>query len=62
MSAQYSYSKYVRGDNRPEYAKYLGYLDARELYPDLKPTTFKGFVVDLLDGKVPRPYARGIST
>ncbi|KAJ8071882.1 hypothetical protein OCU04_002190 [Sclerotinia nivalis] len=58
MSAQYSYSKYVRGDNTPEYAKYLGYLDARELYPDLKPTTFKEFVVDLLDGKVPRPYAK----
>ena len=57
MSAQYSYSKYVRGDNTPEYAKYLGYLDARELYPDFKPTTFKEFVVELLDGKVPRPYA-----
>lgn len=56
-SAEYDYSKYVRMDNRPEYAKYLGYLDARELYPEFKPKTFRDFVVDLLDGKVQRPYS-----
>lgn len=55
--AQYDHSKYVRKDNTPEYAKYLGYLDARELYPDFKPKTFRAFVVDLLDGKVVRPYS-----
>lgn len=55
-AAQYAYSKYVRKDNTPEYAEYLGYLDARKLYPDLTPKTFGEFVVDLLDGKVLRPY------
>lgn len=56
-TVQYAYSKYVRKDNSPEYALYLGYLDAIELYPDFKPTTFHEFVVDLLDGKVVRPYS-----
>lgn len=61
MSLQYTYSKYVRNDNTPEYAKYLGYLDARELYPELKPKSFKQFVGDLVEGKVQRPYAKGMS-
>lgn len=55
--AEYTFSKYVRMDNRPEYAKYLGYLDARELYPEFTPKSFRDFVVDLLDGKVQRPWA-----
>jgi len=58
-SSQYNYSKYVRMDNRPEYARYLGYLDARELYPDFKLTSFREFVVDLLDGRLQGPI-RGI--
>ncbi|KAF7310128.1 Glycoside hydrolase [Mycena indigotica] len=53
---QYSHSKYVRGDNTPENAKYLGFLNARELYPDVKPIQFREFVQDLLDGKIERPY------
>jgi hypothetical protein len=53
---EYSYSKYVRGDNTPEFAKSLGYLDANELYPDFKPITFKDFVKELLNGKAHRPY------
>ncbi|CZR63605.1 related to Isoflavone reductase homolog P3 [Phialocephala subalpina] len=61
MSTQYAISKYVRRDNTPENAKSLGYLDARELYPDLKPKSFKEFVGDLVDGKVQRPYAKGMS-
>ncbi|KAN0112330.1 isoflavone reductase family protein [Hyaloscypha variabilis] len=55
-SAEYEYSKYVRMDNRAIFARYLGYLNARELYPDLKPKRFVDFVQDLLDGKVQRPY------
>jgi hypothetical protein len=55
-SAEYEYSKYVRTDNRAIFARYLGYLDARELYPDLKPKIFVDFVQDLLDRKVQRPY------
>lgn len=56
-SAEYEYSKYVRMDNRSEYARYLGYLNARELYPSLQPKKFGEFVKDLLDGKVRRPYS-----
>ncbi|KAF7373835.1 Glycoside hydrolase [Mycena sanguinolenta] len=56
--AEYEYSKYVRGDNTPEYAKYLGYLDARELYPEFQPMSFKAFVAELLEGKGEMPYKR----
>ncbi|KAJ7079438.1 hypothetical protein B0H15DRAFT_940776 [Mycena belliarum] len=52
----YLYSKYVRGDNTPAYAAYLGYLDAKELYPDFRPRSFKDFMGDLLDGKAAKPY------
>ncbi|KAK7053834.1 glycoside hydrolase [Favolaschia claudopus] len=54
--ADYKYSMYVRGDNTPEHGKYLGYLDARELYPDFKPRGFKEFVKELLDGKLEKMY------
>ncbi|KAJ6472497.1 isoflavone reductase family protein [Mycena sanguinolenta] len=56
--ADYTYSKYVRGDNTPSYAKYLGYLDARELYPEFQPRTFKAFVAELQEGKVEMPYSK----
>ncbi|KAJ6556549.1 hypothetical protein DFH09DRAFT_1164724 [Mycena vulgaris] len=52
----YKYSKYVRGDNTPAYAAYLGYLDARELYPDYQPRTFKAFVAEVLEGKAVMPH------
>ncbi|KAJ6605408.1 hypothetical protein DFH09DRAFT_967212 [Mycena vulgaris] len=52
----YNYSKYVRGDNTPAYAAYLGYLDARELYPDYQPRTFKAFVAEVLEGRAVMPY------
>jgi hypothetical protein len=35
VGLEYRYSMFVRGDNDLEYVKYFGYLDARELYPDL---------------------------
>lgn len=53
---QYKYSKYIRGDNSPEMAKYLGYLDAGELYPDFKPIKFREYLKELLDGKARKPY------
>ncbi|KAJ6605415.1 hypothetical protein DFH09DRAFT_1121358 [Mycena vulgaris] len=56
FSDDYKYSKYVRGDNTPAYAVYLGYLDARELYPDYQPRTFKQFVAEVLEGKAVLPY------
>ena len=36
---QYLYNNRVRGDTETSYAKYLGYLDAHDLYPDLKVKT-----------------------
>ena len=41
VSAEYEFSKYVRMDNRAVYARYLGYLDAREAYPDFQPRKFR---------------------
>jgi hypothetical protein len=55
--AEYNFSKYLRGDNTRENAKYLGYLDARELYPDFKPISFEQFLQEVLDGKAVRPYS-----
>ncbi|KAF7354699.1 Glycoside hydrolase [Mycena sanguinolenta] len=54
----YHYSKYVRGDNTPAYATYLGYLNARELYPAFKPRTFGDFAQELLDGRLEKPYGQ----
>lgn len=55
----YSYSKFVREDNCPVNAKYLGYLDTRELYPDFKPINFEQFVREVLQGEAKKPYANG---
>ncbi|KAL1979615.1 hypothetical protein VTN96DRAFT_5437 [Rasamsonia emersonii] len=49
-AAEYQLSRGIRGDNRPEYAKYLGYLDAKELYPDFKPILFEDYLKELLGG------------
>jgi uncharacterized protein YbjT (DUF2867 family) len=47
---EYKISYGIRGDNTPEYAKYLGYLDAKKLYPDLETKKFEEFVKGLVDG------------
>ncbi|KAF8861317.1 isoflavone reductase family protein [Acephala macrosclerotiorum] len=52
ISLEYEYSKFVRGDNSPEYAKYLGYLDARDLYPEFVLASFEEYVRELLEGRV----------
>ena len=54
--AEYNQSKYIREDNTLANAKYLGYLDTRELYPDFNPITFERFLEELLAGKMARPY------
>jgi hypothetical protein len=54
--AQYLHSKYVRQDNQPCYAKFLGYLDGRELYPDFSPISFREFFAEVLSGKGRKPY------
>ncbi|KFZ12987.1 hypothetical protein V501_03941 [Pseudogymnoascus sp. VKM F-4519 (FW-2642)] len=41
---QYYHSWGVRGDNTPEYARYLGYIIAKELYPDLKGNTLAAYI------------------
>ncbi|KAH7062566.1 hypothetical protein B0J12DRAFT_645805 [Macrophomina phaseolina] len=53
---QYENTMFVRGDNCLEYAKYLGYLDARELFPDLRPKSFREFLEEVLAGKGVKPY------
>lgn len=55
-SDEYSNSKHLRGDNTPEMATYLGYLNATELYPDFKPTKFEEYFKGLLEGKEEIPY------
>lgn len=59
---QYWYSMGVRGDNTPEYARYLGYLDGKELYPDFEPISFEIYCQELLDGKGTGPYQRLIQS
>ncbi|KAH8691396.1 isoflavone reductase family protein [Talaromyces proteolyticus] len=52
---EYFYSWGIRGDNRPEFAKYLGYLDCRELYPDqVSYRSFDEYVQEALEGKAKR--------
>jgi hypothetical protein len=48
--SQYRYSLNIREDNTPEHAKYLGYLDARELYPDFQPVKYTDYVNDVVKG------------
>ncbi|KAJ7982950.1 hypothetical protein DFH06DRAFT_1081071 [Mycena polygramma] len=56
LREDYEYSKYVRGDNTPAHAAYLGYLNAKALYPDFQPKGFAEFAREVLDGKMERPY------
>jgi len=51
IGSEYKLSWGVRGDNTPEYAKYLGYLTSKELYPDLQFRSFEDFLKELLAGK-----------
>lgn len=55
---EYKYSLGIRGDNTPEHAKYLGYLDFKELYPDAATSfNFTTFITDMLDGKIRAVYS-----
>ncbi|QBZ57683.1 hypothetical protein PoMZ_02618 [Pyricularia oryzae] len=54
---QYFYSMGVRGDSTPEVADYLGYLDSRRLYPDIKASTLREYYKTVLEGKEANPYA-----
>ncbi|KAJ4300955.1 hypothetical protein N0V90_003044 [Kalmusia sp. IMI 367209] len=54
--AEYNISKFIREDGTLANAKYLGYLDARELYPELNPISFEAFLDELVGGGAKRPY------
>lgn len=53
---EYYYSSFIDGDNSPEGVKRLGYIMAGDLHPDFKPTTFRHFFQETLDGKRRIPY------
>lgn len=46
----------VRGDNTPEIAEFLGYLDCKKLYPDFEAITFEACCREILEGKAATPY------
>lgn len=52
-TSEYAYSYAVRGDNTPEAAKYLGYLDSHELYPDVKTKSLREYFQKLVNNKPP---------
>ncbi|KAJ4264346.1 hypothetical protein NW762_005542 [Fusarium torreyae] len=54
--SEYGYSWGVRGDNNPQYAKYLGYLLGNELYPDIKGKPFEQYCKEVLEGKAVSAY------
>ena len=54
--AQYALSVGIRGENTPHFAKYLGYLDGKKLYPDIKFIAFDSYVQEVLSGKAKGVY------
>ncbi|KAK7426119.1 hypothetical protein QQZ08_007429 [Neonectria magnoliae] len=60
--AQYSNSMWLRGDNTPEAAAYLGYLSGKELYPDMETehVRFEEYIDEMLAGKGKAAYANRI--
>ncbi|KAF4425276.1 hypothetical protein F53441_14159 [Fusarium austroafricanum] len=46
----YKYNWGIRGDNTPDHAKYLGYLDAKELYPDVQCKSIREFSKEVIEG------------
>lgn len=57
--SQYRYSRHVRGDNAPDRATYLGYLDAKTLYPDLRCKSMRDFIHEVVDGTRDHSVYRG---
>ena len=50
FAAEYKLSWGVRGDNNPDYAKYLGYLTSKELYPDFERVDFRDYLQSVFEG------------
>lgn len=53
---EYWYSCGIRGDNTPENAKYLGYLLAKDLYPDIIGVTLEAYTHEVLEWRGRRVY------
>jgi hypothetical protein len=56
MLAEHRLSWGLRGDNNPDYAKYLGYLTSKELYPDFEPIAFSAYLNTVIRGKAKNVY------
>lgn len=48
---QYCLSVGIRAENTPEYAQYLGYLDGKDLYPDVAFTAYEDYLQEVVHGK-----------
>ncbi|KAF2177089.1 isoflavone reductase [Zopfia rhizophila CBS 207.26] len=46
----------IRGDNTPENASYLGYLNGKDLYPDFQFIKFEDYVKEVLNEKIKGVY------
>jgi len=55
--SQYKRSLFIRGDDTPEHAKYLGYLDGKELYPDVEVEGLETFMKRMLNGEIETIYS-----
>jgi hypothetical protein len=53
---EYYYSLEIRGDNTPEHAEYLGYLNGKELYPDVQVETLEDYMKGVVGGTIERVY------
>jgi hypothetical protein len=56
VGSEYANTKYLREDNTPEMAEYLGYISARDLWPEFVYKSFGTFVDELVEGKGERIY------
>ena len=57
IGGQYMRSWGIKGENTPEYAKYLSYVTSKELYPDMKFIKFEDYLKGVVDGKAKGVYA-----
>lgn len=53
---QYLLSCGIRGDNAPNNAEYLGYLNVKDLYPNIEFIKLEDYIKDALGGKAKRVY------
>lgn len=57
IGTQYEYSHGVRGDNTPEYAKFLGYVTSKDLYgSDMDYVPFEEYLKELVSGQASEIY------